>query len=87
METIINRAGVETIYWTMNDGTSIEAIKEEVDILGKELFEEDFNLLKKQGFPYEDCDGISYLPNDLIEASLKCIIRNDEPEELYRRMF
>lgn len=65
METTFYQFGVEYLRWTKN-GHTFEAVKEQVEFFGKEVFEQDFEDMQDE---YDtDADGMIVVPEELQES-------------------
>lgn len=60
METTFYQFGVLYLRWTKKDGNVIEAVKEQVDFLGKEVFEQDYEDKTEESDSITD--GITFSP-------------------------
>lgn len=60
MDTIIHQFGVDYLRWTREDGCVFEAVKEQVEFFGKEVFEQEFEEICDE--LDTDADGITFSP-------------------------
>lgn len=60
MDTTFYQFGVEYLRWTNKKGQTFEAVKEQVEFLGKEVFEQDLEDMEMELDTIPD--GISYKP-------------------------
>lgn len=61
MDTTFYLFGVLYLRWTTKDGSVIEAVKEQVDFFGKEVFEQGFENAREE--TDSAADGITYSPS------------------------